>query len=809
MFRAESARVGPAERYAQTVAEDINLRLNTTNIAWGSGVLILFLILWWQIGDVLTDPGEIATPGKGAVAELEAGTTTGRKTSDSNTVGREEIDAPRVDGASKDTEKAVSKGTLLVRMIYGDDQSPAADVGVSIQEVTRYGPRSKPRRFRTDEKGELRIHGLRPGKVFVGTDQRPWRLKVAVVAAGEETTFVYELKDGISLSGVVVEKGGIPVAGAGVFLCKYSMSHLVARTNAEGRFHLRQVERDIHVGARATGFTPSQLRRVRAVAGAEIDVRIVLPGVGGDVRGRVVDPEGNGVPLADVRIGQIEWNGFPVVLPDGAEGRNAPPAETRTDSDGRFELVGLPPGETPLLVLAEELAAHRGSVKVVAGVPTSLTITMSSGVTCVGTVKDEKGAPVAGAEVTYDKRSSPFHRYTRSAPDGSFTIKGLPVGEIALRAKSTKNGEAKHTLLARDGETVRWTVTLTRGLVLRGVVTDETGAGLAGVMVRASKYGKTAWLYSNVQSTDKRGRFELINCPTDGTKIDLTVRHRGYVPIERNALDPTIENIELRMKRHAEATARIIGNVLAPDGKPVAAAQVSAFHAEDPRGGSPIRSTNEAGDFELPRLRPGTYILSVETGTYPLFRSERRRLAVGETWNVGTVHLVAGGRILVDENARDLGLRFDLGVLKPDGTWAHSIDRRAKPLRSGPLPPGKYLLHVFGPDVIATNTPFVVEAGKETRVRTDVRKGGTAVIEFDLAGRADVNWVDFTLTDDRGIIQHLTARNKGPNDCRKQVGVAPGGHVLRATTKEGPIGSAEFTVEAGSTTIKKIRVHMR
>ena len=97
-----------------------------------------------------------------------------------------------------------ANGSLLLLVVYSDDNTPATGIGVCVTEVTSRGVWRSRRRFKTDDKGSVHVAELRPGRVYVRSDQQPMAGEMATIVAGKETKFTLALKGGIDITGVVV-----------------------------------------------------------------------------------------------------------------------------------------------------------------------------------------------------------------------------------------------------------------------------------------------------------------------------------------------------------------------------------------------------------------------------------------------------------------------------------------------------------------------------------------------------------------------------------------------------------------------------
>src|SRR5262249_50278115 len=187
------------------------------------------------------------------------------------------------------------------------------------------------------------------------------------------------------------------------------------------------------------------------------------------------------------------------------------PAQVRTDADGRFLAVGVPVGTCPVQVRAVGLAPWAGTCEVAAGLTASVNVRLQAGVTCSGFVRSETGVPLADV-IARSGRAGDFLQYfARTAAAGSFTLKGLPVGESEVWAAVPPHGKASARVRGEAGGSVRCELVLSNGLALRGQVTDENGKPVQTLWVQCEAEGSPRW--QQFAMTDEAGRVLGADCP--------------------------------------------------------------------------------------------------------------------------------------------------------------------------------------------------------------------------------------------------------------------------------------------------------
>jgi len=261
--------------------------------------------------------------------------------------------------------KAPERGALRVHVIWEETDEPAEGILVRVEPLS--APRPLLQRYEgvTDGEGVVLLDGLPPGEAQVPID-RAW-LRGSIhrprIIPGETLDVLLRLPEDLTVEGVVVDEAGRPVSGAEVWLSRGPFNrlaaNLVVRAGADGTFRLRGVQQGRYMGARAASWSPSSLKVVNGKRGETVSLRLVLPGPGGALRGRVLGPRGEPLAGAFVVVGDRKptatWTASPAPVP------------AETAEDGSFEIEGLSPGETPVAARAPGLAPAEFRVSIEAG----------------------------------------------------------------------------------------------------------------------------------------------------------------------------------------------------------------------------------------------------------------------------------------------------------------------------------------------------------------------------------------------------------------------------------------------------------
>lgn len=618
---------------------------------------------------------------------------------------------------------AATTGSLVVHVRWGDDKTPAA--GITIRAATwATDTRVDGARAVTDESGTVRFDELVPQpRLGVKTDRFDSRKPTIVeIRAGETTDVELELPVGLLLTGIVVDAAQAPVAGALIEIAPLGTADddaaTVATSGADGRFSVRGAPTTVFIGARAGGHGASRLQYIHGKDGNTADVRLQLEAAGGIVDGVVVDERGNTIAGAVVRIGRGATSGIV------ARGNSAPPlpAQVRTDAQGRFRAIGVPPGEQPVAARSAGRAPWRGTCEVTANLTTPLRIELAPGASVRGIVRNAAGDP-AKADINVGEYEDLGHHRVHAGADGRFEIDGLPAGDVVLVARNDEFGRAEHRVRTEAGDVVECEVRLSTGIELRGRVEDDAGKPVKTLVECMSS---TPPIWAQHTRTDDEGRFTVRNCP-EGEQLTLNVRKQGFEELRRDGVVSGGEPVRLQLRRTLPPSARITGIVVDAGGKPVQNATVIPFarHARTSEGN---KATGPDGRFECGPLVPGSWTVHVRSSEHPTFRSEALELAADAVRDLGTIVLPAAGRaeFRVDGDATGVVL----SIADAAGLTAASLPADGDVRVSGPLAPGAYRVRVFGKTTAAQMIPITVRAGETTNVAVTLATGVQQRVEI-------------------------------------------------------------------------------
>ncbi len=437
---------------------------------------------------------------------------------------------------------------------------------------------------------------------------------------------VISLEPGLPLSGVVRRKDGRPAAQA---LVRWESDDAESRwveTGEDGGFRLADLpkRRGAVVAdggeagfAEAGGATPG--------SAALLVLSLAPPAI---LEGRALDAS-TLKPVPRVRL----------EVSSGAARLAA-----RSGSDGRYRLRGVRPGSVS--VRAEEprhVPWARLQVPVEKGATRTLDVFLTRGATLSGRVVDEDGRPVAAAGVSLLSASesptaasvrlrSGAASRIRTRPDGSFTATRLPPGEnqrLSVQHPEFERGTVGGISLVAGGTRSGVVVTIRRGVVLAGRVSDPDGNPIGGAEVSA---GRSLAARSSIAGTSPGGRAGLREEPrTARSGSDGTFELRGLAPgdvaVTVRAPGRATETIDpIRLARGARPDplevvlgpgATISGRIVRRTGEGASGYFINTRSQRKPSDGpgNPSAMPEADGTFRIEGLREGeTYDLQLFGG---------------------------------------------------------------------------------------------------------------------------------------------------------------------------------------------------
>lgn len=446
----------------------------------------------------------------------------------------------------------------------------------------------------SDARGNFRVEGLAPGSYLLEA-RAPGHARAVHSDLGipVEGPFTVALRVAGVIEGFVVDAQGRPAADAEVQVGG-SPSQVVT-TGAQGSFAV-EVEPGAHTLSARRGDESGALDKpVISTAGSTVrDVRIRL-GPGAVLEGRVVE-QSSGGPVAGARVDVSFAEG------DGDSG------SALSDAEGHFVVRGLAPGSYDARVSAAGYSPNgRNGLTVGQGERFPVELVLSRTGAVEGQVRDNAGAPVAGAQVSsmrhWNNGGETAPVQARTDATGHYRLEGLPTGRLVLTAQREDStvGVLQPVDVEENG-TARVDFTLEGTGIVEGVVRASRGslpeeplevAALAQQMA-ASRLPDVGRVVVGAE-----GRFRMV-LPAGGYTLLLTASD-SFTRGDRRTV-----RVEEGRTVHIEFTwedtqneDEYRGSVLEPDGTPSPGAVITLTAAEGQ--GTPLMTghANEEGRFAL------------------------------------------------------------------------------------------------------------------------------------------------------------------------------------------------------------------
>jgi hypothetical protein len=531
---------------------------------------------------------------------------------------------------------------VLEGVVRGPDRKPIEKALVAAAPVAppignRFFERPTPVSTRTDAAGRFRL-------VLRKKEPQTVRVEAPGLAAATRkdvapgTPLAFDLTTGGTIGGTVRDGDtGQPAANLRVVASQTGSfavpdvpdsGRVVTRTDANGRFKLQGLASGLYwVSASGRGRGSAGRGSVRP--GSRLDL-VVFPS--GSISGTVLGADGRPIPGATVNPAARPW-GWGTVEP--------------VDDRGAFELNGLNPGVYDVVARAPGLApAIAAEVTVDRRTDARVDLVVRPGARVVGRLVDANERPAAGKVAVGDLDGRPVPRVlveplaTEAAADGRFAIEGVPVGEHALGVTAPGLARQRVDVAVREGERQVdvGDVRLEVGIAIRGRVRSKAGQPIADAVVRAT--------VMRMGSDNTEARSEA-----DGTFV-LAGLEQGVYRVSAEAVgfgqeDKTAETGGEPVELVLSPAGTITGRVVDEREQPVESLRVSARTNE--RTGMGFRmprmeeTTSEDGRFTLSNVSAGDYVVSVSAAELAVTNVPGVKVAEGQTVDVGTVKLTAGG----------------------------------------------------------------------------------------------------------------------------------------------------------------------
>jgi hypothetical protein len=462
-------------------------------------------------------------------------------------------------------------------------------------------------------------------------------------------------------------------------------------TDSAGRFTFR----GLPVGtatlrAFASGYRATEKTNLEVAAGEPRQgVELVLE-PGAALAGAVRAPDGTAASGARVTLARTN------------AGDRTTVATTLADAGGSFRLEGLEPG--PLEVVAEHPRYRRTVQRTALTVGVnSIEIVLREGLSIAGSVVDERGAPVAGAELTAGETGAAAARTTRSGADGSFRLSGLESGPVELSARASGFVPARRNVELGDTPIAGLEVMLADGGAVHGRLLG-IGAAEPGRLEIAAFTAEHGTVSGRVSGSDYRieglapGDWTVVASIAPGAR---QARATAHVEPEGEA------EVDLDFGDNLVLAGRVRMN-----GSPLAGAPIELLGLAGQGAATSI--TGGAGEFEFSGVAAGPYSLRLRERESGLAHEETLELSESRRLDVDLVTARISGQALAADGSGPLAgasvfLQPLTGSGERLGTRTDSVGAFSFPR----VPAGQYLLAVRVQERVALERRLSVEGGAD------------------------------------------------------------------------------------------------
>lgn len=336
------------------------------------------------------------------------------------------------------------------------------------------------------------------------------------------------------------------------------------------------------------------------------DVQVMKKGV--PIAGVVRDKNGAAIAGAE-----ISWRGN-----DGSAGYRYELEQTKTDARGAFRFSNARPGKLMLLVTSERHAPDLLEIDAKPGLE-PISVTLDDPMRFRGRVTDSSGKPIEGVTVNLDswRNDRTWFVFLLTDSDGGFEWTTAPRDSFLINiSKPGYLHVFQKNVSASDESQV---ITLEKALTVNGKLVDAATRKpiLGPAEIERSEViagsDKLAWIPLGGAVLNSRLN---VSAAVAGKTYRFRIKAPGYKTFETRDIKDDEGTVVLDIPLEKDSQAMLHGTVLAPDGKPVPAADVVI--AEPDRGATiaidVLRrardtglneilgvSTDEKGGFELAR----------------------------------------------------------------------------------------------------------------------------------------------------------------------------------------------------------------
>lgn len=387
-----------------------------------------------------------------------------------------------------------------------------------------------------------------------------------------------------------------------------------------------------------------------------------------ELRVLVVDAQQKAIPDCEVTLTTLSANDLFFV-------DNTTPAyqvgPLRTGPDGRVSFLGIQPSQrsyTLVCVHPDYARQERATVPIDQdGVFEEPPIVMSAGATLQGSVKDELGAPIAGARLVLEgllaavqDSRAPDRIEAVSDAHGAYAIKNIPrSAQRTLSISAQGFGRTiVHGLNFPDAKTKNQDFVLRVAEMINGRVVGTGNVPLAKAKVMALGVNGTLQTAREDALTNERGEFQFESLAPGEYNIIVTLR--GWRIQPQNRIRTGTANLNFEATKMPSICGQVVD---AATGAPITqfSAQLRGFSdvvtPTSPIPDSKASFSDGGGNFCLDGVEQGNYVVEAWAPGYAPSRSQNFMVANDRNVEHVAVRLTHGGSIsgrLVDSENKPI-----------------------------------------------------------------------------------------------------------------------------------------------------------
>ena len=537
----------------------------------------------------------------------------------------------RIEGEDvDDVEILMPGGARIAGTVLDEEYEPV--LGAAVRLTRLHGEDvahlrvDGPLQRATDERGDFVFDDIAPGLWRVEAREEEHTPAVHFVRVQDGEVLVLEqvvLLPGGTLEGRLEDVDGRPLDGAHVHVRRFDGDEPErrVRTDHAGRYrlrHLRPGTYHVRVVADTVAGGP-RIDAIAEVAAGKTTSADFTASRDGAIEGTVLRA---GKPVVGALVDLVHDPRNP------AEPLRRYRSVTRTD--GTFAVEHLPAGPYRVQLQSGAWRTER-AIELEPGDRLQLDLEAWAG-RLRGKVVTRAGDPVPGAYVDAaplgdDGRpveSPGFHAEGRSGPDGTFVLRGVPVGRytVSVTAVGLPPGRREGAEADLPGADFEFEVVLGRGGDLNMQVRDENERGVTGARIWLEDERGVA-IHRHAYVTGADGRLRIDGVPAGTVTVRVHARGLGRPALRRVVIE---EGRQTNLAVIVYPAGALHLRVGAESGDPALRTRIDLLHAEtgevmaSRRPLSPVRLASpwgyvpRTGELTLSDLEQGTYIAVISAG---------------------------------------------------------------------------------------------------------------------------------------------------------------------------------------------------